>query len=37
MTRVERFDDATGAQVGAVVEIREGAVTTFAPPSLALY
>lgn len=37
VTRVERFDDAMGAQVGEVVEIREGAVTTFAPPSLALY
>jgi hypothetical protein len=37
VTRVERFSDAMGAQVGEVVEIREGAVTTFAPPSLALY
>ena len=37
VTRVERFDDAMGAQVGEVVEIREDAVTTFAPPSLALY
>lgn len=37
VTRVERFDNAMGVQVGEIVEIREGAVTTFAPPSRALY
>lgn len=37
VTRVERFDNAMGVQIGEIVEIREGSVTTFSPPSQALY
>lgn len=37
VTRVDRYDTSIGVRIGEVVEIREGEVTTFSPPSRALY
>lgn len=37
VTRVDRYDTAMGVSIGELVEIREGEVTVFSPPSKALY
>lgn len=37
VTRVERFPNSMGVSLAEIVEVREGAVTTFSPPAKALY